>query len=93
MAFGTFFLYLAYQAVHNPNQVPPEYQEIYEKNNKDWSKQRKIYAGMLTAVDEGIGNVTKALKEYGLWNDTLIIFTMDNGGPTEVCAKQGKTLL
>jgi arylsulfatase A-like enzyme len=84
------FLYLAYQAVHNPDQVPWKYQEPYEKNT-NWDQKRKIYAGMLTAADEGIRNVTQALKDNGMWEDTILIFTTDNGGPTEVCAVQGSS--
>ena len=83
------FLYLAFQAVHGPNEVPPEYMEVYD--DKNWTEQRKIYAGMLTAADEGIGNVTQALKDNGLWDDTLFIFTTDNGGPTVACAVQGSS--
>ena len=84
------FLYLAYQAVHAPNEVPQEYLNMYE-NYTNWTKQRKIYAGMLSAADEGIYNVTIALQQYGLWDDTLVIFTTDNGGPTDVCAVQGSS--
>lgn len=84
------FLYLAYQAVHAPDQVPKEYMHRYE-NHSDWTDLRKTYAGMLTAADEGIGNVTQALKDATIWDDTLIIFTTDNGGPTSVCAVQGSS--
>uniref|UniRef100_A0A7S4AU34 Sulfatase N-terminal domain-containing protein n=1 Tax=Pseudo-nitzschia australis TaxID=44445 RepID=A0A7S4AU34_9STRA len=84
------FLYLAYQAVHCPNEVPAEYIERY-KNKTDWTDQRKNYAGMLTAADEGIGNLTKALKETGLWENTLLIVTTDNGGPTTVGCVQGSS--
>ncbi|KAL3907714.1 MAG: hypothetical protein SGARI_003400 [Bacillariaceae sp.] len=84
------FLYLAFQAVHAPDQVPPEYLQPY---NESWSdnKLRRTYAGMLTAADEGIGNVTKALQEAGIWEDTIVIFTTDNGGPTAACAVQGSS--
>jgi arylsulfatase A-like enzyme len=39
-------------------------------------------AGMLSAVDEAIGQITTALEEKGLLNNTLIIFSSDNGGPS-----------
>lgn len=84
------FLYLSYQAVHFPNEVPSEYSDRY-KNRTDWTKTRQVYGGMLTAADEGVGNVTEALKQTGLWDNTLIVFTTDNGGPTEVCAVQGSS--
>ena len=84
------FLYLAYQAVHCPNQVPQTYMDQYA-NYTGWSDRRKNYAGMLTAADEGIGNVTAALKDLGLWENTLIVFTTDNGGPTESCCIQGSS--
>jgi arylsulfatase B len=87
------FLYLAYQAVHHPDEVPHQYSAPYEKSAKKngWNSQRSIYAGMLTAADEGIHNVTEKLKEKGMWEDTVVIFTTDNGGPTAVCAVQGSS--
>ncbi len=84
------FLYLAYQAVHCPNEVPSEYMTRYQ-NRTDWTEQRINYAGMLTAADEGIGNLTKVLRETGLWENTLIVVTTDNGGPTTVGCTQGSS--
>jgi arylsulfatase A-like enzyme len=83
------FLYLAFQAVHCPNEAPQEYIDKYE--NHDWTDRRKNYAGMLTAADEGIQNVTQAFQKAGLWEDTLVIFTTDNGGPTTTCCVQGSS--
>ena len=40
---------------------------------------QKIFAGMVTALDEAIGQVVDGLKESGLWNNTLIFFSNDNG--------------
>ena len=84
------FLYLAFQAVHCPNEVPQEYMDLY-KNQTEWTDQRKNYAGMLTAADEGLANVTLALQNAGLWDDTLIVFTTDNGGPTITGCVQGSS--
>ena len=84
------FLYLAYQAVHCPNEVPNEYTVQYN-NRTDWSAKRKSYAGMLTAADEGIGNLTQILKSNGMWENTLLMLTTDNGGPTTVGCTQGSS--
>jgi arylsulfatase A-like enzyme len=85
---GPLFLYLAYQAVHHPDEVPPVYEAPYH-DRKDWDPIRKTYAGMLSCADEGIANVTAALKRQNMWKDTIMIVTTDNGGPTDVCMVQG----
>ncbi|XP_077542343.1 arylsulfatase B-like isoform X2 [Haemaphysalis longicornis] len=71
------FLYLAFQAVHAPLQVPPEYEVPcgkYRNNN------RRLLCGMLHALDEAVGKIEKALVNYGYWNNTVFIFSSDNGG-------------
>lgn len=44
---------------------------------------RRVFCGMVKALDEGVGNITKQLERRGMLNDTLIVFTTDNGGPNE----------
>jgi arylsulfatase B len=68
------FLYLAYQAVHDPDQVPQEYRKPYD-THIHWDNRRKTYAGMLTAADQGVANVIQALKDTHLWQDTVLIVT------------------
>ena len=71
------FLYVPFNGIHSPHQVPDHYTEPY----KHLPKLRQSIAGMLAAVDEAIGQITAALAEKGLRENTLIIFSSDNGGP------------
>ena len=48
------------------------------KNIKDHN--RRVYAAMVSCMDEAVGNVTRVLKKRGLWEDTVLIFSSDNGG-------------
>ncbi|XP_046566660.1 arylsulfatase B-like [Haliotis rubra] len=77
------YLYLPFQAVHSPLEVPPKYENMY-KNIA--TMNRRIYCGMVSALDEAVGNITKALEDKGLMDNLLLVFTTDNGGPTFVAA-------
>lgn len=72
------FLYVAFNAVHNPLQCPPEYIKPYES----LGEMRSIYAGMTAAMDEQIGKILAAIDQSGMRDNTLIIFHSDNGGLT-----------
>ncbi len=74
-----FFLYLAYNAVHYPWDVPQPY--IDRVQHLDTHDERKLFAGLLLAMDDGIGAVMKALEKKGVADDTLVIFISDNGSP------------
>ncbi|TKB43674.1 sulfatase-like hydrolase/transferase [Thalassotalea mangrovi] len=74
-----FFLYLAYNAPHVPLEATEEDLARFA-HIKD--KKRRTYAAMVYAVDRGIENITKALKDSGQFDNTLIVFLSDNGGNT-----------
>ncbi|MBI2843256.1 MAG: sulfatase-like hydrolase/transferase [Armatimonadetes bacterium] len=72
-----FFLYLAYNAPHIPMQSPQKYLGRFEHISDNL---RRVYAAMVSAVDDGVGAVLHKLRETGLEQDTLIFFLSDNGG-------------
>jgi arylsulfatase B len=70
-------MYFASQNCHLPNQVPKEYEDKYYYIQ---DPDRRKYLGMVTLLDEAIGNITKKLDDLNMLNDTMIFFTSDNGG-------------
>ena len=72
-----FFLYVPFNAVHSPHQVPEKYIKGYEH----LKGERRTYAGMLTALDEAVGQIVEAVERAGVRDNTLFIFSSDNGGP------------
>ena len=71
------FMYLAYQATHSPLQAPQSY---IDRCGKVLDHNRRVFCAMALCMDEGIANITAALKRSGLYNNTVIFFTGDNGG-------------
>ena len=74
-----FFLYLAFNAVHTPLEVPQKYLDRFPNIGDE---QRRKYAAMLSAMDDGIGRTLNALHQEGLDENTIVFFFNDNGGPT-----------
>lgn len=71
-----FFLYLAYNAVHGPLNVPPRYEGKYE-----------VRDAMLKCLDDAVGKVLKAVDKAGFRDNTLVVFTNDNGPVLEQMSK------
>jgi len=74
-----FFLFYSMQNVHYPLQAPE-----HEKLKYKWinDQHRRDYAAMLAATDKAVGDFEEMLKSKGLWDNTLLIVTADNGGET-----------
>lgn len=73
-----FFLYLAHWGVHTPLQAT---REDYEAVGDIQPHHLRVYAAMIRALDRSVGRINRALAEEGLADNTLVIFSSDNGGP------------
>ena len=74
-----FFAYLPYYTVHTPFQAPAEKIEKYQKKGIE-DKKQATYAAMVELMDSNVGRILKTLETEGLADNTLVIFTSDNGG-------------
>jgi arylsulfatase A-like enzyme/beta-glucanase (GH16 family) len=75
-----FFIYLAYNAPHGPLQATEKYMKRFDHIE---NQKRRTYAAMVSAVDDGVGNVLDKLEELGISDNTMVFFLSDNGGPEE----------
>ena len=75
-----FFMLLAYNAPHYPIQPPKEWYEKVKNREKDISDKRAKNVALVEHLDYGIGRVIKALKASGQYENTIIVFSSDNGG-------------
>ena len=75
-----FFLYLAYNAPHDPIQPPKEWLEKVKRRESGISDKRAALVALIEHMDDGVGKVLAALKANGQDRNTLIVFTSDNGG-------------
>ena len=72
-----FFLYLAHWAPHTPLQAS---KEDYEALSHIELHRERVYAAMIRSLDRGVGRVMQALRTNGIDENTLVMFTSDNGG-------------
>lgn len=75
-----FFLYLPHYGVHAPYQAKPELIAHFKDKKPEGGHHDPTYAAMIASVDESVGRVVAALEEAGIADNTLIIFSSDNGG-------------
>jgi arylsulfatase A-like enzyme len=76
-----FFLFLSYNAPHGPMQAKAEDMALFPHLTDESGRMRKTYAGMVHAVDRGVGRVLDKLQELNMEENTIVIFLSDNGGP------------
>ncbi|XP_072174587.1 arylsulfatase B-like [Diadema setosum] len=72
------FLFISFEAVHTPLNPPHDYTDPY--NDIIQNSKRRRYAGLVNILDEAVKNITEALKYNNLYDNSVIIFTTDNGG-------------
>ncbi len=81
-----FYLNLWYHTVHTPIEGKPELVERYSKKVKpDSIRKNPHYAAMVHSLDENVGRVLAKLDQLGIAEDTLVVFTSDNGGFVNTC--------
>lgn len=84
-----FFAYLALNAPHGPFNVPQEYLDMYADANLT-DTQKRFY-GMISNVDDNIGKLFKYLETSGNLENTILVFTTDNGTAAGIGKKNGLT--
>lgn len=81
-----FFLYLAFNLPHYPEQSDPK----FDKRYKDLPMPRRSYAKMISTTDDRMGRVLAKLDELGLRENTIVAFMSDNGHSIENYKIRGK---
>jgi arylsulfatase B len=73
------YLYLPFESVHGPIEAPDQYVGLYNETIVD--TKRRIFSGMLTAMDSAVHTVVEALKARELWRDTLLFCESSAAAP------------
>ncbi len=74
-----FFCYAAWTPPHGDYVIPHDDPNYLLYQDKPWSQKDKNYAGMVSLLDQGVGRIASKLKELGIAENTLLIYTSDNG--------------
>jgi arylsulfatase A-like enzyme len=77
---GPFFLYLPHFGVHSPHQAKPELIAKFKDKPGVGGHNQPVYAAMIASVDENMGRIMTELEKLGISDDTVLIFSSDNGG-------------
>ena len=75
-----FFLYLPHFGVHSPHDAKPELIASFRSKPPSGGHRSPVYAAMIASIDESVGRIVQSLDELGLAENTLVIFSSDNGG-------------
>jgi arylsulfatase A len=84
-----FFVYLPHYAVHTPLQAKAKVIAKYRAKGPAGNHHDPVYAALVESVDDSVGRLRAALKELDLANNTLFVFTSDNGGLSQLVGPQG----
>ncbi|MDG1151723.1 MAG: arylsulfatase [Akkermansiaceae bacterium] len=74
-----FFCYAAWTPPHGDYVIPHDDPNYLQYEKKPWSQKDKNYAGMVSLLDQGVGRIADKLKKLGIAENTLLIYTSDNG--------------
>src|SRR5262249_23613737 len=86
---GPWFLYLPFNAQHAPLQAPQKYLDRFASITDD---KRKLFAAMLSAMDDAVGRVLGKIREFNQESRTLVFFIADNGGTTQSTTSHNSSL-
>ena len=73
-----FFMFLAHWGVHTPLQAS---KADFDALSNITDHRKRVYAAMVRSIDRSVGRVLQTLKEEGLEDNTIVVFTSDNGAP------------
>jgi arylsulfatase B len=72
------FLFASLLVVHEPLQAPPELVAQYERAHPDWCPRKHTLAAMSSTADNATAQIVAALKEQGMWTNTVLVFASDS---------------